>query len=117
MTETKSLEQQFREARSSQEISDIGKQQTGWNERVEGSAPRTETGPWTSVTQPGRVRVQSVDGIVDLPVEQLTNALRIDPNLTVIGLGANAELQKQISEITDPSELQRFLEQQNRQQK
>lgn len=118
MTEPqKSLEDRIRAARSSQEISDIQKQQTGWIERQEGSA-RTETGPWTSVTQPGRVRVRSVrDGDVDLPVEMLTRALEIDPNLVVIGIGANAELQRQISECTDPSLLQHLLGEQNRQQK
>jgi hypothetical protein len=68
MTGEKSLEQRIRECTSSQEIADLHAQQSGRDQRVEGSVPRTETGPWTSVTQPGRVRVQCRDGIVDLPV-------------------------------------------------
>jgi hypothetical protein len=54
----------------------------------------------------GRVWVLSErDGFVDLPAEQLPAALKIDPNLTVIGLGSNAELQKRINECRDSAEL------------
>jgi hypothetical protein len=119
MTEPqKSLEDRIRAAGSSQEISDLQKEQSHWVERQEGSVPAVEKGPWTSVTQPGRVRIHSNrDGDVDLPVEMLPRAVEIDPNLVVIGIGANAELQRQISECTDPSRLQHLLGEMNRKQK
>lgn len=121
MTEPqKSLDQRIREAKSSQEISDIQKQQTGWVERQEGSvsAPATSGSLWASPVQSGRVRVHSErDGNVDLPISQLTRALEIDPNLVITSIGADAELQRQISECNDPSRLQHLLGELNRQQK
>lgn len=56
--------------------------------------------------QPGRVWVRSArDGDVSLPYDQLVPATKIDPNLQVIGVGANAELQKRIDECRDSGEL------------
>jgi hypothetical protein len=113
----KSLEERIRAARSSQEISDLQKEQTHWVERQEGSAPRTEIG-LPSITQPGRVRIHSErDGDVDLPVEMLNRAIEICPDLVITGIGANVELERQISECTDPSRLQHLLGELNRQQK
>jgi len=112
MNDARSLDERILAARSSQEIADLQAERSGRDQRVEGGARLA-----SPVTQPGRVRVQCVDGVVDLPVEQLTNALRIDPSLTITGIGANAELQRQISECTDPAQLQQLMAEMNRQQK
>lgn len=118
----KSLEQRIREARSSQEIADLQAEASGRNQRVEGfSVPAAPVAnkPWTSPVQPGRVRVYSErddgynghTGHVDLPVEMLTRALEVDPNLKVTAMGSNAEFDQRVAQCRDTAELALLMEQ------
>lgn len=113
MTEPqKSLEQRIREARSSQEISDIQKQQTGWVERTEGSVPASvpANAPWTSPVQSGRVRVYSErDGHVEIAEVMLPRALDIAPDLKITAVGSNPELEQRVAQCRDTAELALLL--------
>lgn len=96
----------IREARSSQEIADLQAERSGLIQRMEGSMPAASDSRWASTVQPGRLRIHSErDGDVDLPVEMLTHAIEIDPNLKITAIGSNAEMQKRIDECRDTAEL------------
>lgn len=114
MSEQKSLEQRFREARSSQEIADLQAEQSGRDQHIEGS--RALASP---VMKPGRVLVrctrdgegslQLQNGLNDLPAEMLSRALEIDPDLKVIAMGSNTELEQRIAQCHDTAELAQLM--------
>jgi hypothetical protein len=111
MTEPqKTLEDRIRAARSSQEIAELQASRSGLIQRMEGSVPAASGSLWTSTVQPGRVRIHSErDGDVDLPIDQLENALRVDSNLKITAIGSNAEMQKRIDECRDTNELAQLM--------
>jgi hypothetical protein len=114
MTEPqKSLEQRIAECTTTQQIADLQAERSGRDQRIEGS--RALSSP---VMQAGRILVQCTraevagtsDGIVNLPQEQLENALRIDPNLKVIAMGTtNSELEDRIAQCNDSAELAQLM--------
>ena len=100
---TKSLEERIRECTSSQQIADLQAEQSGSIERVEGSRALA-----LPVAKQGSVTVRTTrEGDINLPWEQLENALRIDPNLKVIAMGGstNSELENRIAQCHDSAEL------------
>jgi|HubBroStandDraft_6_1064221.scaffolds.fasta_scaffold874888_2 hypothetical protein len=103
----KSLEQRIAECTTSQQIADLQAERSGSIQRVEGGS-RALALP---VMNPGRVLVQCTrDGIVDLPAEQLVNALKIDPDLKVIAMGTtNSELEQRLSQCRDSNELAQLM--------
>jgi hypothetical protein len=109
IVDAKELEQRIRGCTTSQQIADLQAQRSGYVQQLEGTAlvgARPE---------PGCVWVHSDrDGDVSIPAEQLPAALKIDPKLTVIGLGTNAERR---SELTTAENLamwdQKILETEN----
>lgn len=59
----------------------------------------------------GRIWVRCSEGDVSLPAEQLPAALKIDPQLRVIAMGSNPDLEKRINECRDTAELALLMSQ------